>query len=135
MSRRILIDANVTLAWLFEEAESSHVEEVLTSNELLAPCLWKLEVINAVLVRERRRRVSTEQASRLLWLIDEMTVELIPEPVDRLASASGDLARQHQLSSYDAVYLECARDRGLPLFTRDGNLLAAARRVGVELVI
>ncbi len=51
-----------------------------------------------------------------------------------MAIRRGDVARPHQLTSYDAVDLELAMSLKLPLFTRDNNLIAAARRVGVELV-
>jgi predicted nucleic acid-binding protein len=45
-----------------------------------------------------------------------------------------DLARAHDLSAYDAAYLELARREGLPLATEDAPLRAAAERVGVALV-
>jgi predicted nucleic acid-binding protein len=41
------------------------------------------------------------------------------------------LARTHQLTVYDAVYLELAVRRQLPLLTFDGQLAAAAKRLGV----
>jgi predicted nucleic acid-binding protein len=37
------------------------------------------------------------------------------------------LARQHHLTAYDATYLESSLRRGLPLFTLDRDLAAAAR--------
>jgi predicted nucleic acid-binding protein len=43
------------------------------------------------------------------------------------------LARQQNLSAYDAAYLELAVREGLPLATRDGQLKKAARAVGVSL--
>jgi predicted nucleic acid-binding protein len=42
------------------------------------------------------------------------------------------LARSHNLSAYDAVYLELALRRGLPLASLDGGLKAAAKAVGVQ---
>ncbi len=45
-----------------------------------------------------------------------------------------EVARQHQLSSYDAEYLRLATDRGLPLLMFDNNLRQAAERVGVALL-
>ena len=42
------------------------------------------------------------------------------------------LARQYDLSAYDAAYLELAMRRGLPLATLDEDLEAAAAAVGVE---
>ena len=43
------------------------------------------------------------------------------------------LARDHNLSAYDAAYLELAMRRGLPLATLDDKLKAAAQAVGVPL--
>lgn len=44
------------------------------------------------------------------------------------------LARAHQLSSYDASYLELAMRLGLPLATLDKDLAKAATSVGVPLL-
>jgi predicted nucleic acid-binding protein len=45
------------------------------------------------------------------------------------------LAKAHSLSVYDAVYLELALRRGLPLATRDSALNKAARRSGVQTLL
>ena len=42
------------------------------------------------------------------------------------------LAARHQLSTYDAAYLELALRRGLPLATLDSALLAAMPGAGVS---
>ena len=131
---RLVIDANITLAWLFDEdSASARIKPVLDRSELVAPWLWLLEVTNAVLVRERRRMLAEAQAFRLLQLLDELTIELMPEPLSRTASGLAQTARPHQLSAYDAVYLDLAIRMGLSLFTRDENLRAAAAHVGVPL--
>lgn len=41
---------------------------------------------------------------------------------------------KHQLSSYDAAYLDLALAENLPRATLDNNLRAAAKRAGVELL-
>ena len=43
------------------------------------------------------------------------------------------VARTHQLTAYDASYLELAIREGLPLATVDGPLRTAAGRVGVPI--
>ena len=45
-----------------------------------------------------------------------------------------DLARTHNLTAYDAAYLDLARSRGLGLATVDQRLAAACRTVGVPLI-
>jgi predicted nucleic acid-binding protein len=133
---RIVIDASSTLAWLFDEDDgASRVKSVLETSGLVAPWLWRLEVTNAILVRERRKALTEAQASRLLQLIDELTIDLIGEPTTRTATGLAQIARPHQLSAYDATYLDLAIRLGLPLFTLDNNLRAAAKRAGVALVV
>jgi len=44
------------------------------------------------------------------------------------------LCRQHQLSSYDAAYLDLAQIEGVPLATLDKNLRAAAKACSVDLL-
>ncbi len=48
-------------------------------------------------------------------------------------SQLSELAAAHQLSVYDATYLELAARRGLALGCRDGPLRTAAKHVGVDL--
>jgi predicted nucleic acid-binding protein len=130
---RIIIDASITLAWLFnEDGRGDAIKSMLDRSELVAPWLWRLEVTNAVLVRERRKIYSLAEASRFLQLLDELPIDLLPEPPLRTASGLAQIARPHQLSSYDAVYLDLAITMDLPIFTRDNNLRAAAERAGAK---
>jgi len=132
---KIVIDASSTLTWLFDEDDSAaRAKSILDTHALVAPWLWRLEVTNAILVRERRKALTEAQASRLLQLIDELTIELIGEPTTRTATGLAQTARPHQLSAYDAIYLDLAIRLGVPMFTRDNNLRAAAKRAGVPLV-
>jgi predicted nucleic acid-binding protein len=130
-----LIDASTTLAWLFnEEGRGRSLDQQLEPLDLVAPWLWRLEVVNAVLVRERRKHITQAQGTRLLEAIEAMEIEIIDEPQNRSLAALAQLARPHQLTSYDAVYLDLAISLGLPLLTNDANLLMAADRVGVPVI-
>ena len=135
MNPRIVIDAHIALAWLFnEDGRTANLQPLFDALELVAPSLWLLEVTNAVLVHERRMTLTRGQALQSLQLLDDLAVELAPEPTGRTATALAQVARPHQLTAYDAVYLDLAIRSGLSLLTRDGNLRAAAGRVGVPLV-
>ncbi|MGA3066047.1 MAG: type II toxin-antitoxin system VapC family toxin [Tepidisphaeraceae bacterium] len=131
----IVVDASIVLAWLFDEDRAAaKLKPLIEKSDLIAPWLWRLEVANAVLVRLRRKSITETQAARVLRVLDELEIDLIPEPADRTAASLTQIARPHQLSAYDAVYLDLAIRMGLPLFTRDENLRAAAKRTGVPLV-
>jgi len=135
MMSKIVIDASATLAWLFaENGQTKRIESAMKSNELVAPWLWRLEVVNVVLIRERRKLQSVAQGTRLIELLEDLDIEFVAEPSSRTLSNLADLARPHQLTSYDAVYLDLTMKLGLPLLSRDQNLRSAATRVGVQLI-
>jgi predicted nucleic acid-binding protein len=56
---------------------------------------------------------------------------LRPVASGELAAAALDLALDHGLSVYDAVYAVLARTLAAPLVTADGRLLAALRKAGI----
>lgn len=97
------------------------------------PDLWHLEVANTLIVGERRKR--STQANTVKWI---GFLAALPITVDEATKAHAfgntlSLAREHNLSAYDAAYLELALRRGLPLATLDDKLKAAAQAVGVIL--
>jgi predicted nucleic acid-binding protein len=132
----LVIDSSIALAWCFtdeQDAYSQSVLDALESQPAFVPDLWHLEVANTLLVGERRKR--STQADTVQWL---SFLAALPITVDEetKAHAFGDtvsLGRSHNLSSYDAAYLELAMRRGLPLATLDEKLKTAALAVGVSL--
>lgn len=131
---RMVIDANVVLARLLGESASQQVSAILDRSELVAPSLWRLEVLNTILVNERRRSITRAEADEMIELIDTMVIELVAEPAERSALDLADFSRPHQLTTYDAVYVELASRLALPLFSLDNNMITAARRLGVPVV-
>ena len=126
-------DANACLRWLLREPGVEAVGAQLRLGSLVVPDLWPLEILNTLLVRERQRRMSAEESADALRSLAQLDVEVVAVDAFAAPQAFLDFARPHQLSSYDATYLRLAFDRGLPLLTFDGNLRAAAERVGVVL--
>jgi len=131
-----VVDANTTLAWLW--AEPGAVDQLpadFAEIPMVVPWLWRTEVTNAVLVRERRKHLTQAQGTRYLQILDSLAFEVVGEPTHRTLEALANFARPHQLTSYDALYLELAIVVGKPLCTLDNGMQDAARRLGVELVI
>ena len=97
------------------------------------PDLWHLEVANTLLVGERRKR--STQANTVAWMdfLSSLPIAVDEETKTHAFSDTANLARSHNLSAYDAAYLELAMRRGLPLATLDDKLKAAAHAVGVPL--
>ncbi len=131
-----VLDASVTLSWAFREELNAHTRAVLRSlseTQALVPEIWPLEVGNALLVAERRKRMGFAEVSRFLSFLQALPIVIEPTEPARIFGAVLFLAREYGLSVYDATYLDLALRRGLPLATRDQALRSAAIRCGVEI--
>jgi predicted nucleic acid-binding protein len=139
MSRRWVIDASLGLAWIHPHQASAQTDtllrEVGTGITLLVPALWFLEVANALLVLERRRRIKGDERREALATLRALNINADFEGVTSAFGHLSDLAEKHRLSVYDAAYLELAMREHLPLGTVDAALQEAAGRVGVNLLV
>ena len=129
----LVVDASAALAWLFGEEQARAIEARIGDRALVAPSLWRLEVVNAVLIKERRKDITPAQGTRFLRILEAMAIDIVAEPTGRSLEQLALFARPHQVTAYDAVYLELATELGLPLWTYDRDLQQAAKRLGVEL--
>ena len=131
-----VLDNSISITWCFEDEADSYADAVLDrlpDARAVVPALWPLEVANALLMGERRKRTTEAKVTR--W-IDFLAA--LPIAVDRATNAHAwgntmSLARAHGLTAYDAAYLELAIRRGLPIATLDAKLKAAAETVGIGL--
>jgi predicted nucleic acid-binding protein len=80
---------------------------------------------------ERRRRTTEAKVTQFVALVTSLPITIDDETTARAWQESLHLARAHNLTVYDAAYLELALRRGLPLATLDDPLKAAAAAVGV----
>lgn len=101
--------------------------------EAITPAIWPFEVANALLVAERRKRITLAQVTALLRRIEDLPISVEPMEAGRAFEQILSLGRQQNLSQYEAAYLELALRTGLPLATLDGKLREAARLLNVGL--
>lgn len=61
----IVIDASMALSWCFPDEQTAACIEVLdllkAGEQAVVPAFWPLEVLNTLLVGERRGRIGPEQ--------------------------------------------------------------------------
>jgi predicted nucleic acid-binding protein len=128
-----VVDASITLAWAFDEVHPKAVlaRERLRTDEALVPSLWWFELRNALVMGERRGRLTERDTAFFLRSIGRLAVG-----VDRVPDETAvlTLARRHRLTVYDAAYLELALRETLPLATLDGALAGAAQAERVPLI-
>ena len=127
-----VLDCSVTLPWFLEDERTEFTESLLFAakrTEYWVPGIWCLEFPNALLVAERRRRIDRSRRIEALEQIPTLQLRFDAEIVD-LKSVSA-VAEKHDLSTYDAAYLELALRRELGLVTLDRDLAGAAAAEGV----
>lgn len=95
----------------------------------VVPPLWHYEVRNALLIAQRRGRISEGDVREGISTIRDIHIQT--DQATDLDTAL-ELAMTHRLSFYDALYVELAARRRLPLATVDTEMLRAARREGIE---
>lgn len=132
----LVLDASFALAWLYERADrreaelADHTLGSLEAVDVWVPWLWHTEVINSLLVGERRGLISEARGATFLSRLADLPIltdGTLPQARRETVLA---LAREHGLSAYDAVYLELALRLGVTLATFDTRLASAMRRCG-----
>ena len=132
-----VVDGSVALAWCFIDEQTQPVMDLLdrvTETGAFAPSLWPLEVLNALLMGERRRRVDPARRKRSAEFLRDLPITLDNETAEHAWTTTAELAERHHLSVYDAAYLELAQRRKLPLATLDRALIRAAKASGTSVL-
>jgi predicted nucleic acid-binding protein len=116
-------------------ARASHARKLILSGTIpVVPLLWRHEVSNGLVIGERRSRLTSEQLKTLTQDLDEFCETVQVDPLIPPASVLIQLARNTNLTVYDAAYVELAARRRLPLATLDDKLREAARHAGLALI-
>jgi predicted nucleic acid-binding protein len=130
----IVVDASVALAWCFPDEESAYANSILVALEnqtILVPAIWSVEIANALVVGERRKRIRRPEMGRFLELLKVLSIvedrQMFADAINNFLA----LAQLHKLTAYDAAYLDLAARFAVPLATLDGELQKAARTAGI----
>lgn len=136
--KQFVLDASVAVAWCFADESTPFSEGVLDllskGAHAIAPAIWPLDVANAILAGERRKRISIAQITVLLSRIAHLPISVEGIDPPRAFGEILSVARQEHLTEYDAAYAELALRLALPLATLDHELRRAARHAGIALV-
>ena len=137
MTEGFVADASVAIGWVHPaqatKETSAMLDAIADGATLEVPALWSLEVANALVVLVRRRKLSEAERQEGLGWLRGLRLRVDHEMSALAFTRLSELAAAHQLSVYDAAYLELAMRRRLVLGCKDGPLRTAARHVGLSL--
>ncbi len=130
----VVVDASFIASALLPEEHSPFVEATLTGMDeraLLAPALLSWEIGNILRKNCRRGDLSPDQAEERLAAFCAMDISQYPPTPEALARTAR-LATAHDLTVYDASYLDLALSTGFGLASLDRPLVVVARKLGLS---
>jgi len=134
----LVIDASAILPWCFDDEAIAYTEGLLNrcaaGEEVMVASVWPLEITNGLLSVQRRGRVTAERVEQFLVQILRLRIYVEPFTTQQAVRDVKQLAQTHQLTAYDAAYLELALRYNLPLATLDIELKQASFAIGVRLI-
>ena len=129
---RTVIDASVVLKWYLDDEEygqkalsllAKYVSEEL---DIIAPSLLEYEVINGLLIAQKRGRIKEENI--LTAIGGFVNLEITIMNVSHLYQKVLHYCKVYNCSAYDASYLTVAENEGAVMITSDAGLYKAARK-------
>jgi predicted nucleic acid-binding protein len=136
MSESFVVDNSIVMSWCFKDETNQYADtvlEYLTEATAFVPSIWPFEVVNVLLIAERRKRLSEADSVRFMTLLSQLPIIVEHERPERIMADLLALARANNLSSYDASYLDLSMRKGLPIATLDTRLIGAARMAKVPI--
>lgn len=130
----IILDNSVILSWCLQDETEPLAEQAMhrvVEHGAVAPSIWWYELRNALVMNERRGRLSAADTAATLTDLSQLRISL-DQAHDE--SVVVELARVHGLSLYDAAYLEVALRHTLPIASLDRRLLQAAAALRITVL-
>lgn len=129
----VVLDASVVAAFLLPDEKSGQADSIIENASEAGghvPIIFPPEIRNILLIAERRGRIEPQSLGKDLDDFDTLLVSTDKQPDwDKTLT----LARRHRLTIYDALYLELAARKNVPLATFDRALRKAAQEEGLLL--
>jgi predicted nucleic acid-binding protein len=100
----------------------------------MVPSHFWLELSNATVIAERRGRISATDVAAYFQMMRSLQVTTDVSTSDLADTSIRSLAVAHNLTVYDAAYLELAQRETAQLATLDEALKGAAASAGVKFI-
>ena len=130
--KSVVLDASVILKWyLFDETYGQKALDLLhrfitKELDILSPSLLEYEVINGLIIAQRRGRIKEENILSAIEGFFDLQIDL--KNLSYLYQRSLYFCKVYNRSLYDASYLALAETEGIPLITADGGLYHAVKK-------
>lgn len=120
---KVVIDASVAIQWyLTDESDTVVATDILIDYQenrvnFIVPRLFHYEMVNSIHIAIRRKRIVESDGKEILK--DFFLIKTTIVDSDELIKNAYQIARKHNISVYDAVYLSVAKEHAVALYTAD----------------
>jgi len=138
MGESFVVDNSVVMSWCFKDETNQYADAILdclSDATAFVPSIWPLEVVNVLLVAERKKRLSEADSVRFITLLSQLPIIVEHERPERMMKDLLALARSNNLSSYDASYLDLSMRKGIPIATLDTRLITASKKTNIPILM
>lgn len=127
----------MALSWCFVDEATPYSRAVLAALKTtyaVVPALWPFEIASGLAIAERRKRISQNQIAEFLETLRRLSIQVERREAIWICQATTRLAREHNVTAYDAAYLDLAKREQMQLATLDLDLQEAGRSLGIAAV-
>jgi predicted nucleic acid-binding protein len=130
--RRVVLDASVILKWYLDDEEHSQkalsllVKYVSNELDILAPSLLEYEVINGLIIAQKRGRIKKEKVLTAIEGFINLEIDL--KGLSYFYSKIIHYCNIYNCSAYDASYLSLADEENISMITADKRLYEMVKK-------
>ncbi|HEX7436743.1 MAG TPA: type II toxin-antitoxin system VapC family toxin [Caldimonas sp.] len=128
----IVIDSSYALACMMPDERRPDSMDTVLGEVLLAPFIWPIEIASAMRNCVRLKRFDVAQAIALATHVTGLDAR-VAAPWHNEASRYLELALAHELTPYDAIYIDLCLSEHSALATCDRELSLVAARLGIRI--
>ncbi len=127
----IVADTNIFLAVALDETEKTNIIEVTSNANIISPEILPYEIGNALSAMIKRKRLSKDEAIKILEIVQNIPVRLLSVDIDEALQ----MAIEFNIYAYDAYFLSCAKSTSYPLLTLDKKMKQVAKELRIPLLL
>ena len=126
----IITDTNIFLAVALNEPGKENIIQLTAGANAISPEILPYEVGNALSAMVKRKQLNDKEALAALQAVNTIPVRLVSVDVEKALK----LALKCNIYTYDAYFLQCAKDLSRPLITLDKHMKNVAYDLNIEVL-
>lgn len=132
----IVLDASLLVARILNEQIANLEGDIfnqIDTTRIVVPAHWPAEIANALRTNVRRGRITLADLEAVGNYLSKLQVTISPSISLDLIEPLARFAAIHNLTAYDALYVQLAMEQNASLATVDADMRTAARNLNVAL--